>query len=56
MAKTGISAAAWILLAIVMGVTGFAVGQRQGHQAMIGSLQVEAAGNLGQRIETLRQR
>ena len=45
--------AAWILLAIVAGGTGFAVGQRQGHQRMIGLLQIEATGNLIQRIETL---
>jgi len=53
MARTGVRTAAWILLALLTGVAGFAVGQRQGHQALIGSLQVEAAGNLGQRIETL---
>jgi hypothetical protein len=53
MARTGIGIAAWIFLALLTGVAGFAAGQRQGHQAMIGSLQVEAAGNLGQRIETL---
>ena len=53
MASTGIRIAAWILLALATGLVGFAVGQRRGHQAMIGSLQIEAAGNLNQRIETL---
>ena len=53
MARTAISRAAWILLAIATGVTGLAVGQRQGHQGMIRLLQVEAPGNLTQRIEVL---
>ena len=53
MVKTGIRRAAWVLLAIGTGVTGYAAGSRQGHQAMIRSLQVEAAGNLAQRIESL---
>jgi hypothetical protein len=45
--------AAWVLLAIITGVGGYAVGSRQAHQTMIRTLQVEAAGNLTQRIEAL---
>jgi hypothetical protein len=53
MTKTGIGRAAWVLLAVVAGVGGYAAGHRQGHQRMIGALQIEAAGNLTQRIEAL---
>ncbi len=53
MTKTGIGRAAWVLLAIVAGVGGYAAGSRQGHQTMIRELQTEAAGNLTQRIEVL---
>lgn len=42
-----------ILVGLAAVVAAFAVGQQQGHAAMITSLQVEAAGNLSQRIETL---
>jgi len=52
-AKAGIGRVAWVLLAIVTGIGGYAAGSRQSHQAMIGTLQVEAAGNLYQRIEVL---
>jgi hypothetical protein len=52
-ARTGIRTTACLLLAFVVGASGYAVGRRQGHQTMISLLQVEAAGNLSQRIETL---
>jgi hypothetical protein len=47
------SRAAWVLLAIVTGVGGYALGSRHIHKTMIGALQTEAAGNLSQRIEAL---
>lgn len=53
MARTGIRIAAWGLLAIATGFTGLALGQRQGYHWTIKSLQVQAAGNLVQRIEVL---
>jgi hypothetical protein len=53
MARTEMKTAAWILLAIVAGGTGYAAGSRQGHQAMMTRLQIEAGGNLTQRIEAL---
>ena len=53
MSGTTVTRAVWILLAVVTGVGGYAIGSRQGHQSMISALQVEAAGNLTQRIETL---
>lgn len=43
----------WALLAVVAGASGYALGSRQGHEAIIRSLQTEAAGNLTQRIEVL---
>lgn len=45
--------AAGVFLTIVAGAGGYAVGSRQSHQAMITTLQTEAAGNLTQRIEAL---
>jgi hypothetical protein len=53
MARPGFVRTAWLLLAIVMGAGGYAVGSRQGHQSTIRALQTEAAGNLSQRIEIL---
>jgi hypothetical protein len=53
MARMGIVRMAWILLASAAGVTGYAVGSRRDHQRMISALQLEAAGNLTQRIEVL---
>jgi hypothetical protein len=53
MARTGIATTAWVLLGVAAAGSGYAVGRRQAHQAVIGLLQVEAAGNLSQRIETL---
>jgi hypothetical protein len=53
MASMGSVRAAWIVLAIAAGGTGYAVGSRQGHQRMISALQIEGAGNLTQRIEVL---
>jgi hypothetical protein len=43
----------WVLLVIVAAAGGYAVGSRRSHQTMIGTLQVEASGNLTQRIEVL---
>jgi hypothetical protein len=40
-------------LMVAAAAAGYAVGSRQSQQAIIQSLQVEAAGNLTQRIETL---
>jgi hypothetical protein len=51
--RTGFRMAAWILLAVATGVGGYAVGRRDGHASLMGFLQMEAAGNLSQRIETL---
>jgi hypothetical protein len=53
MVRTAIGRAAWVLLAILAGVGGYAAGSRQEHKATIGALQTEAAGNLIQRIEVL---
>jgi hypothetical protein len=53
MAKTGIRIVAWILLAVITGASGYVLGRWQGHGALMGMLQAEAAGNLVQRIETL---
>jgi hypothetical protein len=53
MAKTGIRIAAWVLLAIVAGGVGYLAGSSRQIRASIRTLQVEARGNLIQRIETL---
>jgi hypothetical protein len=57
MARIGVSRAAWIVLAIAFaaaaGGVGFLAGRSQQIEAMIESLQVEAAGNLTQRVEVL---
>jgi hypothetical protein len=42
-----------VLLVIGTGVSGYAAASRQSRQTMIKTLQVEAAGNLTQRIEAL---
>jgi hypothetical protein len=51
--RVAIRVAALILFPLITGVVGFAVGQRQDHQAMMRLLQIEASGNLTQRIEAL---
>ena len=51
--RAALRVAALILLPLAAGVVGFALGQRQDHQAMMRLLQGEASGNLTQRIETL---
>ena len=53
MARIGTSRMVWVILAIALGLGGYVVGSRQGHQGMIKALQTEATGNLNQRIETL---
>ena len=53
MARIGIRRAGWIVLAIATGVGGYAAGSRRSQQALVASLQIEAAGNLTQRIEVL---
>jgi len=57
MTKTGVNRAAWIGLATAVGIgaggLGFVSGRSQQIGAMIRMLQVEAAGNLTQRIEVL---
>jgi hypothetical protein len=53
MAGTGIRTAAWILLAIVAGAVGYLAGSSRQIQTTIQMLQVNASGNLIQRIEAL---
>ena len=57
MARIGVRRAAWIgsalALAIAAGSIGFVAGRSQQIRAMIQMLQVEAAGNLTQRVEVL---
>ncbi len=55
MARIGISRIGWTILAIVGAAGGYALGLRQGREELIQSLQIEAGGNLTQRIETLSQ-
>lgn len=53
MARPGIRTAAWVLLALVAGGVGYLAGRSRQIQATVKMLQVNAAGNLIQRIETL---
>ena len=53
MARTGFRTAAWILLAIAAGLVGYLAGSSRQIQATIRMLQVNASGNLVQRVEAL---
>ncbi len=53
MAKTTLTTAAWISLSVVIGVGGFVFGKGLGFKAVVQRMQLEAAGNLSQRIEVL---
>lgn len=53
MTRTWIGPAVWILVALGAGSFGFLSGRSQQIEATIRMLQIEAAGNLVQRIETL---